>query len=196
VNRSPIPQVNRDPLVREALVVLLTPISLADVASAQVRSNEAFAEDGLIILRPHLPLEGPPGEARTPTTTHSTRRHLELRNPLYLGRRGRILGAGRNVMPCTFTQTVTAHPSFPSIFDIAYKSPPGSSGPGSLDIGGVDVSVFWQFQPAPPPFPRLGNLDWPASLSQEAINALCNIPRSFYRELNPPPIHGTDIAGK
>jgi hypothetical protein len=180
------PEVDPSRLVSEVHVELLDPT--VETLSLPIRSKEILTTDGIIILRPFLPIEGP--QANAPIATHYTIEGLDRPNWAYLGRRGSILGTGKVAPPCVFTQTVTPYATLPSLFDIVYHCPPGGS------TYGVNLSDFFRHPPTLPPLPRLGNSDWPSTLSQEAIYALSNFPRTFHVALNPAPLHGTDIAGQ
>jgi hypothetical protein len=184
-----IPEVDQSSLISEARVVLVDPTSAEEVLSVQIQSQDVLATDGMITMRPHQLIEGTVQNKETANVTHYSLEALERTSSQYLGRRGSIVGTASQ---CTFTQRVTPHAGSPFVFDLRHDPPRN----GLSDDGGVELSFYWQGQPPQPPLPRLGTDDWPPFLSQKAIDALSNIPLNFHRELNPPPIHGTDIAGE
>jgi hypothetical protein len=188
-----LPKVVDGALISEASVVFLDPTSAEEVLSVQLQSREILATRGLITLRPRQLIEGivVDGENATANATHYSLEALECTKSLYLGRRGSIVGTGSIVPPCTFTQSVTPHAGSPSIFYIHCYPPPGS-----MDDGGVELSFYWTDQLRQPSLPRLGASNWPSSLSLSAVEVLSQFPQTFHRELNPLPLHGTDIAGE
>jgi hypothetical protein len=188
-----MPVVDQGTLISEASVFLLDPTSEVEVQSVQLQSRDNLATNGMVTLRPRTRIEGliVDGHDATAGATHYALAALDRVKDRYLGYRGYILGAGKDVPPCTFTQSVTPHPASPSIFDILYDCPDLS-----LDANGVDLSVFWKFLSGLPPLTRIRDSQWPPSLSTGAIKALSEFPERFHGGLHPPPIHGTDIAGE